>query len=52
MLEITETAEKNRENGVSMVYQNALKGVILCGLGYSWLYKLEKNANMMLCIPC
>lgn len=41
---------KNIEN--IMVHQNAFKGMILCGPGYSQLYMLEKNANMMLCIPC
>lgn len=35
-----------------MVYQNALKGMILCAPGYSQLYNLEKKAYMMLCIPC
>lgn len=35
-----------------MVYPNTLKGIILCGPGYSQLYKLEKNTYTMLCIPC
>lgn len=50
MLEVAETVGKNIEN--IMVYPNASKGMILCGPGYSQLYKLEKNANMVLCIPC
>lgn len=49
MLEIAETAEKNREN--TMVYQNALKGMILCGLGHSWLYKLEKKCQYDVVYP-
>lgn len=34
------------------MYPSTFKDITLCGPGYSQLQKLEKNANMMLRIPC